>query len=242
MDSDVRERGPVWMQKAIQALILYSVVCFTLQTKPELSDYQRFFEISEVVVVAIFTVEYLTLWAISKNKWKYPFRFGTIVDLAAILPFYLQFGIDLSSLRVVRLMRLFQILKLAKYTRAFDTIVVATKRCGPELAVTGLLAMIVIYASAMGLYYAEHDAQPEQFPSIPASVWLTITTLTTVGYGDIVPVTPLGKVIAAVVMLAGIGMVAVPTGLISSQMTEILRERREGSSLKLMRSVRYREE
>ena len=103
----------------------------------------------------------------------------------------------------------------------------ALKRTGPEIGVVFLGAGIMIVISAMALYYAEHDAQPQVYSSIPASLWWAVTTLTTVGYGDVSPITPTGKIVAAVVMLTGIGLIALPTSLISGAMTDILQEQRK---------------
>ncbi len=227
MSDDARDKAPRALNLFIQGLILYSIVTVALETMPTLSSYGLFFRISEVVVVVIFTVEYLAFWALSKDRLRYPFRFMAIVDLLAILPFYLQLGIDLRSLRALRLLRIFRVLKMGRYSKALQTLGEAFQRAAPELAVVGYTVALIILISAMGLYYAEHDAQPEVYTSVPAWSWWAIVTLTTVGYSDVYPVTPVGKIIASAIMLTGIGFIAVPTGLLSSTMTDILRERRE---------------
>ena len=102
---------------------------------------------------------------------------------------------------------------------------VALKRAASELTVTGMLAGIVIVISSMGLYYAEHQAQPEAYSSIPAAMWSAIVTLTTVGYGDVYPITPMGRILTTFIMLAGIGFVALPAGIMGSQLSNILQER-----------------
>lgn len=214
-------------ERIIEALIIYSIVTMALETMPELSAYQRFFQVSETVVVAIFTVEYLVRWLASKNRARYPFTFLAIVDLLAILPFYIAIGIDIRGLRAIRLLRTFRILKLGRYSEAMRMLGEAFRRTAPEMAAFSFVAAVVIVISAMLLYYAEHDAQPETYTSIPSSLWWAIVTLTTVGYGDVYPATTIGRLVASVVMLMGIGFIAIPTGLLSSSMTEIMYERRQ---------------
>jgi len=217
---------PKGVQLFIQALIVYSIITMCLETMPELSDYQLFFKASEYTVVAIFTVEYLVRWWLSENRLRYPFTFMAIVDLLAILPTYLRLGLDLRSLRAIRLLRIFRLLKLGRYSRALQFLGDAIKQSSAELVMFGFLAGIVILISAMGLYYAEHDAQPEVYSSIPDSLWWAVVTLTTVGYGDVYPVTAVGRLIASAIMLAGIAFIAIPTGILSSTMMDLVRERR----------------
>ena len=227
MKDTTRNRIQVIVQLSLQLLIVYSVVTIALETMPSLESYDQFFRVSEIVVVTVFTIEYLVAWWFSDNRLKYPFRLLSILDLLAILPFYLSLTIDLRTVRAIRLMRIFRVLKLGRYNRAMRTIGMALKRTGPEIGVVFLGAGIMIVISAMALYYAEHDAQPQVYSSIPASLWWAVTTLTTVGYGDVSPITPTGKIVAAVVMLTGIGLIALPTSLISGAMTDILQEQRK---------------
>ena len=220
---------PVWMQWCIQVLIIYSIVTVALATMPELAAWGDFFAASDAVVTAVFTVEYLYLWYASENRLRYPFGFFAVVDLLAILPFYLSLGVDLRPLRVVRILRIFRLLKLAKYNAAGRVLVEAARRAAPELTIIGVLVGMTIVVSAMLLYYAEHEAQPEVYSSIPASLWWSIVTLTTVGYGDVYPITTVGRLVASVIMLCGVGVVAAPTGVIAGTMTTILEERKSGA-------------
>jgi voltage-gated potassium channel len=225
--ADPRDHLPKWLQFALIGLILYSTATVALETMPELSQYAEWFTISETVVVILFTIEYFTCWIFSGDRLRYPFRFMNLIDLAAILPFYLSFGAGFTVLRSLRLVRLLRLLKLARYNGAMQLLSEAFRRVGPELAMTGMLVTIAIFIAASALYFAEHDAQPEVYSSIPASMWWAITTLTTVGYGDVYPQTVVGRIVAAGIMLCGIGLVAIPSGLLASAMTEILRERRQ---------------
>ena len=119
---------PRSLQLFIQALIVYSIVTVCLETVPDYAAYRSFFWMSEFVVVVIFTVEYFARWLLAQNRLRYPFRFLTIIDALAILPFYLQFGVDLRALRALRLLRLFRILKMARYSEALQTLGEAFKR------------------------------------------------------------------------------------------------------------------
>ena len=218
------------LQIVIQVLIVYSVVTTALETMPQLEKHQRFFAISEAIVVVIFTAEYLFWWSRAANPFTYPLQPLAIIDLLAILPFYLSpflaTSLSLTPLRSLRLFRIFRLLKLARYSRSMQILGEAIRRTGPELLVFLFLAGIIVIISAMGLYYAEHDAQPDVYTSIPDSIWWAIVTLTTVGYGDVYPTTGIGRLIASIVMLTGIGFIAVPTSLISSAMTELAYETR----------------
>lgn len=225
-------KSSYWSQMFIQFLIVYSVVTVALETMEEFAAYRQFFLISEAVVVAIFTVEYIVRLRESKPMWRYPLTPMAIIDLLAILPFYLQHLLatalpSLTVLRMLRLFRIFRLLKLARYSRSLQMLGEAVRRSGPELMVFMFIAGIIVVISAMGLYYAEHEKQPEVYSSIPDSIWWAIVTLTTVGYGDVYPTTTVGRIIASVVMLTGIGFIAVPTSLISSTMTELAMEERQ---------------
>jgi voltage-gated potassium channel len=221
------DKLPKWLQLALQALIVYSIVTCVLETMPELEGYKQFFAISEIVVVALFTIEYLALWALADRRWRHPFTPMAVIDLLAILPFYVGLTADWRMLRAVRLLRLFRILKLGRSRRSLQILGTAINRAAPEFAAFGFVAVVIVLIAATGIYYAEHDAQPEVYSSIPASCWWAVVTLTTVGYGDAYPVTPVGCVMASIVMFTGIGFVAIPTGIITSTMTDLLREERE---------------
>lgn len=212
---------------AIQGLIIFSIVCIFLETMPEMAAYRTFFRIAELFVVAAFTIEYGAGWFLAKNRWRFVFHPMSMIDLFAIAPFYLGLDVDLRPIRALLLMRAVMILKLARYSRAMQMLGEAFRRSGPELAMTGFVAAIIVVISAMALYYAEHDAQPEVYTSMPAALWWAVVTLTTVGYGDVCPHTTLGRVIASIVMILGIGVIAVPTGILSGTFSELMRERRE---------------
>jgi len=204
----------------IQALILISIVTFSVETIPNLSpETKDILFIIEVFSVIVFTIEYILRIYVADRPFKFIFSFFGIIDLLAILPFYLSFGIDLRSLRALRFMRLFRILKLVRYNRAMNQFTAAIKSAKEQILLFLFITLILIYFSAVGIYYFENEAQPEHFSSIFDSLWWAIITLTTVGYGDVYPITIGGKMFTFFILMIGLGIVAIPTGIISSALT-----------------------
>ena len=205
----------------IQILILISLVTFSIDTLPNLKqDTRDILRLVEVITVGIFTVEYILRVAVSGRRLRFVCSFYGLVDLAAILPFYVAAGLDLRAVRVIRLLRLARILKLLKYNQAikrFHRALVITKE---ELILFGFVAVVMLYLSAVGIYYFENVAQPERFESVFHSLWWAVTTLTTVGYGDMYPVTVGGKLFTFLVLMVGLGIVAIPTGLLASALSQ----------------------
>ena len=155
-------------------------------------------------------------------------RFFGLVDLVAILPFYIGTGVDLRSIRAFRLLRLFRLLKLARYSRAMQRYHRAFIIAKEELVLFSVTALILFYLASVGIYHFEHVAQPEAFKSVFHSFWWAVTTLTTVGYGDAYPITLGGKIFTFFVLMIGLGFVAVPTGLFASALSAARSE--EGES------------
>ncbi len=212
----------------IQFLIIVSLVTFSIDTLPNLEQRTKdILRLAEVITVGIFTAEYLLRIAVSKAPMKYVLSFYGLVDLAAILPFYVAAGLDLRSVRVLRLPRLVRILKLLKYNRAIKGFHRALIIAREELILFGFVAIILLYLSAVGIYYFERAAQPEEFGSVLHSLWWAVTTLTTVGYGDMYPVTAGGKLFTFIVLMIGLGIVAIPTGLFASALTKVRDEEQE---------------
>jgi len=205
----------------IQVLIVISLITFSIETLPDLTPETRLvLRRIEVIVVMIFTIEYLLRLFVADRKLKFVFSFYGLIDLLAIFPFYVSRGIDLRSIRVFRLMRLARILKLLRFGKAAQQFKNAYRSIKTELSLFFLMSAFVLYVSSVGIYYFENGAQPEKFASVFHALWWSVATLTTVGYGDIYPITLGGKLFAFVVLMVGIGMVAVPTGLISSALTD----------------------
>lgn len=211
----------------LQALILASVLSVGLSTLPDLPDWAReVLAVEEIVVVAVFTVEYLLRIAIAQRPLRYIFSLWGAIDLVAVLPFYLSLGLDMRSARLFRLLRLLRLLKLAHYSAASDRILAALRLVGGELVVFGFVALIVLYLCAIGIYYFENEAQPEVFASVFHAMWWAAVTLTTVGYGDVVPVTAGGRIFTIFVLILALGIVAMPTGLIASALSRVREEER----------------
>ncbi|MDA7921298.1 ion transporter [Verrucomicrobiales bacterium] len=204
----------------IQALIVLSLIAFAIETLPTLSErWRRHLRLFEVITVSIFTIEYILRLLLCRPRLSYAFSFFGVVDLLAILPFYLSTGIDLRSIRAFRLLRLFRLLKLARYSAAMQRFHRAFVIAREELVLFGTVALIVLYLSSVGIYYFERAAQPEAFGSVFHSLWWSVVTLTTVGYGDVYPITIGGRVLTFFILIIGLGLVAVPTGLFASALS-----------------------
>ena len=210
-----------WLEYALQALIIASLIAFALETLPDLSDAQRrALHYFETATVAIFTVEYLTRLALTKPWRHYAFSFFGLVDLVAIAPFYLALGADTDAVRALRLLRLFRILKLARYNTAMLRFYRALVIAREELVLFAAVALILLYLAGVGMYQFEHAAQPEVFRSVFDGLWWALCTLTTVGYGDVYPITAGGKLFTFAILVLGLGVVAVPVGLVASALSQ----------------------
>ncbi|MGB8953401.1 MAG: ion transporter [Candidatus Aminicenantales bacterium] len=216
-----------WFGKFIIALIVLNIAAVILSTVERLEQqYSSCFFYFEVFSVIIFTIEYFfRLWSCTVNvKYSHPvigrIKFAitplAVIDFLAILPFYLPMFIpfDLRFLRALRLFRILRLFKMGRYSIALKTVgnVFSAKR--GELLITVFIIGILLILSSSLIYYAERDAQPESFSSIPASVWWSVVTLTTVGYGDVYPMTSTGKLFGAVISFLGIGLFALPAGIL----------------------------
>ncbi len=217
----------------IMGLILLNVFSIVLETLPDIEKpYHQFFKAFELFSIAVFSIEYFLRIYISdlthpspsrtKSVLKFMFSAYGIIDLAAILPFYLPFIIkmDLRFLRILRLMRFFRVLKLNRYNSSLNIIWEVMKEKKEELTITVTLTTLILIIASILMFYIEGDVQPDKFPNILACLWWAVATLTTVGYGDVYPVTSIGKVVSGFIALLGIGLVALPTGLISAGFME----------------------
>ena len=205
----------------VQCLIVLSLVAFAVETLPDLSaPTRRFLKVFETATVLLFSLEYVLRLLVADRKMGFVFSFFGIVDLAAILPFYLATGLDLRSIRIVRLLRLFRLFKFARYSATIRRLRQAFALVREELTLFLVLIAIVMYVASVGIYYFEREAQPQAFASVFHALWWSLTTLTTVGYGDVYPVTTGGRVFTAVVLLIGLGVVAVPAGMVAAALSE----------------------
>lgn len=218
-----------WFMMTLIALNVLAVILETVETIN--LEYSAYFFAFEVFSVICFTIEYLVrLWACtSQVKFARPFwgriRFiftpMAIIDLIAILPFYLTFlHVDMRFVRTLRLFRLFRLFKLMRYSHSLTLFGNVLRNKKEELLITAAIMLVLIILTSSFIYFAEHEAQPDKFTDIPTSMWWAIVTLTTVGYGDVFPVTPLGKFFAGIIAVLGIGMFALPTGILGASFVE----------------------
>jgi len=231
----------------IMGLILLNVAAVVLETVDSIyTPYAPLFHAFDVFSVAVFTVEYiLRVWSCTvDSRFKDPVRGRlrflvtpmALVDLMAVLPFFLPFLVpDLRFMRAMRLFRLFRVLKLARYSESLQTFMDVLRLKKEELLLMLFAIVILLVVSSSLMYEAENAAQPEAFASIPAAMWWGIVTLATVGYGDIYPITPWGKFIGSIVVLLGIGLFALPTGVLASGFAEVLAKRKEEQKMHKLR-------
>lgn len=209
----------------IQFLIVVSIVNFSILTLPNLSiSTQEIINGLEIFCVSVFTVEYFLRLYASESRIKFFFSFFGLIDLIAILPFYLSLGMDLKSLRAIRLFRILRLFKFLRYGNTMEKIKNSFNTIKRELFLFTLATLMLLYFSSIGIYYFENEAQPEIFASIFDAMWWSVATLTTVGYGDAYPITNGGKIFASVIVFIGLGLVAIPTGLIASSLTRAFKE------------------
>jgi len=210
----------------VMGLILYSIVTLTIESFPDLSLVTKeYLWYSEIIVTVLFTVEYLLRIYIAEPKSSYIFSGGGFIDILAISPFYITLilglgGIDLRAARAFRLLRILRLLKISRYNKAMARFNRAYEIAKEEVVLYLLLSAILLFVSATGIYYFENTVQPENFKSIIHSLWWAIATLSTVGYGDVYPITLGGKLFTSVVIVVGIGIVAVPSGLMASALNK----------------------
>jgi voltage-gated potassium channel len=222
-----------WARRFNQLLtffIVATVVAMVINTIPEVDPrVHAVLDVLENVSFVVFAVEYvLRVWSAVEiprfrsrfsTRLKYCIRFLPLVDLAVLLSYFAPF--DLRFLRLLRIVRLLRVLHLAAYEAPLRAIGrgIAARR---HLLVIAIVAMMTtMFFAAAGMYYIENDAQPKQFPSIPATMWWAIMTLTTVGYGDVYPITPLGKLFAAVIATCGIAVFAMPMAIVTAAILEV---------------------
>jgi voltage-gated potassium channel len=213
----------------IQSLIILSVITFTVSTIPDLEiGMQVFLEEIEMVIVVFFTIEYALRIYAAEKPWSFVFSFYGLVDLIAIVPFYVALGVDLRVIRIFRMLRALRFLKLVRYNKAARRYRRALSLIWEELVLFLTVSFMFLYLAAVGIYYFENTAQPEIFTSVFHSMWWALTSLTTVGYGDMSPITVGGKIFTYFVLMIGLGTVAVPTGLLATALIQAIREEKEG--------------
>ncbi|HIG21634.1 MAG TPA: ion transporter [Henriciella sp.] len=243
MEPTARERnGLSPFNLFIVILVLLSFLALALETEPTMGEaWMRAIDVFNVAIIIIFALEYLLrLWVAGENpeyrgvrgRMRYIFSFYALADLIAFLPelLWIIFAPDGAAAQVIMVLKVLRLARLAKISRfipAFDILGATLSRAGQQLFVTLAMAMALVYISAVLLYFVEGvgGEQQENFASIPRAIWWAVATLTTVGYGDVYPVTPLGRFFASVIAIAGIGMVALPAGVFASAFSDEIRDR-----------------
>ena len=237
---EIGDKDSRFFEIIIQTLIMLNIVSLILETVDWLYlPHKYFFHVIDLIFVLVFTIEFaLRVWASTATpayrhplwgRLRYAFTTIALIDLLAILPFYLPL-LGLEELRYLRSLRLFRLFKLFRYSKTLSLFqkVVWDKR--QELLTTLVFLLFMLLFASSLMYHAEHMAQPEAFSSIPAAMWWAIATLTTVGYGDVFPVTTWGRVLASIIAVLGIGMFALPTGIMGAAFVEEVESRKEEQS------------
>jgi voltage-gated potassium channel len=224
------------------ALIILNVAAVILESVDAIHQrFARAFDAFEWFSVAVFTVEYvLRVWSATADpryarpvtgRLRFMLTPGALVDLVAIVPAYLPIALDLRFARIVRLGRMMRILKIGRYSRPLRMFGRVFHARRDDLVLVGALLLVLLVVAASSMYFLENGAQPEAFSSIPASMWWAVSTLTTVGYGDVYPVTPLGKVVGSFLAMLGIGFFALPAGILAGAFARELRQQKaEGAT------------
>ena len=243
LEQDARDKaGLSGLNMIIIALVLISFLALALETEETIGPaWRQAIDIINYGIVIIFAIEYVVrVWVAGEDpryrgvmgRLRYMATPYAITDLVAFLPELLWIlltpaGVGDDVLITLRVLRLARLVKLARFVPAFDVLGATVARAGTQLLTTLAMALALVYVSAVALYFIEGvgGQQQEGFASIPRALWWAIVTLTTVGYGDVYPVTALGRVFAAIISLAGIGVVALPAGVFASAFSDELRER-----------------
>jgi voltage-gated potassium channel len=234
-------------------LIGLSIGINVIETEPAVSN-QWGVELTlvDIAIAVLFAIEYaLRAWCVTEQptyhgilgRLRYMLTPMALIDLAAFVPTLITLGTtDLFLVRIVKFAQMVRLGKFGRYSHAFATITLALRRCRAELIAGAGLALLILTGAATVLYFVEGEVQPDQFGSIPRALWWSAITLTTVGYGDVVPITPLGKVMGGLVAIASVGIVALPSGIIAASFVEarrsLSRKRRTFRAARERRSAR----
>jgi voltage-gated potassium channel len=224
---------------ALLSLIALNVVAVIVGSVDWIEkEWAKGLQLFEIFSVGVFTIEYLArLYSCVADprfsqpitgRLRYMAQPLALIDLFAVLPFYLPFlGIDLRFARMFRLFRIFRVAKLGRYSTAWKMVGGVLRKQREELVVCSLIMIVLIVMSASLMYFVENEAQPQKFSDIPSAMWWSVATLTTVGYGDVYPITPLGKLLGSFIQISGIAFFALPTAVIGAGLIEQLRSRRQ---------------
>ncbi len=220
--------GRRWFELCGQLLVLYSIIVFYTESELAPAGTPRaasgFWLWNERALLLLFIGEYLFRWYNASNWRRYPFTLLAAIDLLAIVPSAVGLALNLRSLKLVRILPMLWMFKLYRYNDALQRVMRGFRRVGHELAVVSFVAVIVLIASSVALHEFEHEAQPEKFGRLSDAVWWSFVTLTTVGYGDLYPITGGGRIVAVITMLVGIGVLGTFLSLVGSSFLTTMRE------------------
>ena len=224
------EETDTWQGRAfdyvVKGLIVFSIISYAVETLPDLSPrLQHVLYVLEVTVVIIFTVEYALRFYVANKKLAYVFSLLGVIDLLAILPFYILLGgADSRVVRAMRLLRIARTLKLIRYNQAVDRLLRAVVIAKEEIVLFFFLTTVSLFLAASGIHFFESEVQPDKFGSVFHGLWWAVVTLTTVGYGDVYPITTGGRLFTFLILMIGMGIIAVPPGIISSALSKARQE------------------
>lgn len=240
---EVDTRAEHYLRTGIAALIVLNVLAVVLESVEAIeSACSGLFLAVELFSIAVFSAEYLLrLWSVVEvpkyshpiiGRLRYAVSFFALIDLLAVLPFYAHalVAFDLRFVRGLRLLRLFRALKLGRYSRSLTLLAKVFRAKRDDILVSLFIIMLMLVLSSSLMFFLEHEEQPKAFPNIPAALWWGVATLTTVGYGDIYPVTAIGKICSSIIALLGIGLVALPSGLIVAGFLEEMQAHKTSST------------
>lgn len=239
LDPTARATGLSLFNRALVVLILVATGLAIAETEPLVAHpYGRTMEAAESGLAVLFLLEYLLrVWSApegdgSRAPWSVRVRFitspGAVIDLISIVAcLSLTVGDGVLVLRLIRLLRILRVAKLGRMSRAFRHVAVAVASRRDELLLSLAAGLLMMLVAATLLYLAEGAVQPDKFGSIPRAMWWAVATLTTIGYGDVYPITPMGKVLAAITAIASIGLIAMPTGILAAAFSDALQRHRQ---------------
>jgi voltage-gated potassium channel len=233
------DHGLSWTNRILIVVIVLAAAGAVLETEPSIATgREHFFLGLEIVAGVIFSIEYLArLWIVPENphwhgksfaRLRYALTPAALIDLVAVLPtlMALEFGSGALLLRFFRVLRILRLAKLGRLSHAWGELVEAVATRKHELLLTISVALAIMLLASTLMYWAEGTVQPDKFGSIPRTMWWCIVTLTTVGYGDVTPVTVLGKFLSGLVAIAGIGLIAMPTGILAAAFSDVVQSQR----------------
>ena len=233
-----------YVRSFVALLIVLNVLAIIFESIESIGiPYRTFLNAFEIISVVVFTAEYLIrIWICTEDeryqnivtgRLRFALTFFALIDLLAILPFYLPaiFVLDLRFIRVLRLLRILRILKLGRYSESLQLFGRVFRAKKEELWIMVFVAFILLTVASSFVYIAEQEAKTKGFSSIPEAMWWGVVTLTTVGYGDVYPETFWGKILGAVIALLGVGMIALPAGILGSGFVDELRSKREAEKI-----------